>query len=95
MDKYVLSKEAREDLIRIYNYGAGVFGESQAEKYYRAFFEQFDKIAKSPYSYQAVHFLNNSYRRCPCGSDTIYYEIMEHHIEIVTIIGSQDFQNFE
>ncbi len=46
--KYLLTRQAEEDLIQIYLYGLGRFGEPQAEKYHNSFEEEFKRIAKNP-----------------------------------------------
>lgn len=93
MAKYRLSEEAKEDLIRIYRYGVERFGEQQAEKYYNSFFKYFEIISQRPYSFEAVDFIKQGYRRCICGSDSIYYKINEKTIDIMTIMGRQDLNN--
>lgn len=94
MANYKLSNTAKEDLIRIYRYGAKKFGETQAEKYFNNFFEYFDVIAENPYSFEAVDYIRTGYRRCVCGSDSIFYRVnSEKVVEIMTIIGQQDLDN--
>ena len=88
---YRLSNTAKEDLIRIYRYGAKKFGETQAEKYFNNFFEYFDVIAENPYSFETVDYIRTGYRRCVCGSDSIFYKLnSEKVVEMMTIIGQQD-----
>ena len=41
MATYKLSNEAKEDLIRIHQYGIEKFGEAQADKYFDSFFDYF------------------------------------------------------
>ena len=91
MATYKLSSEAKEDLRRIYFYGLEKWGEEQADKYYSAFFERFEKIAENPYMYQAVDNIRKGYRHSVCGSDTIYFRINENIVEIMAIIGRQSF----
>lgn len=93
MDKYRLSNIAKEDLIRIHHYGVKQFGIYQADKYFEAFFDHFEKIAQRPYSFESVDFIKKGYRRCVCGSDSIYYKVNNDFVEIMTIIGSQDLNN--
>lgn len=95
MLSYKLTTIAEDDIIRIYDYGVYRFGIPQAESYYDKLYEYFDAIARNPYSFQAADDIKSGYRKCVCGSDVIYYRIMTDYIEISTIIGSQDFQNFE
>lgn len=46
MGGYKLSEEAKIDLITIHQYGVVNFGEEQADRYFEAFFVQFDIIAE-------------------------------------------------
>jgi toxin ParE1/3/4 len=93
MAKYRLSNSAKEDLIRIHHYGVNKFGETQADKYFDSFFEYFDIITKRPFSFESVGFIKEGYRRCVCGSDSIYYKINNEIVEIMAIIGRQDLYN--
>jgi len=95
MIKYKLSNTAKEDLIRIYHYGAKQFGMTQADLYYDSFFEYFEIIAQRPFSFESVDFIKTGYRRCVCGSDSIYYRINNNVVEIITIIGRQDLSNIQ
>lgn len=90
MGKYRLSEEAKGDLIRIHQYGVQKFGEVQADRYFSAFFDQFELIASQPLVYQSVDHIRSGYRRCVCGVDSIYYRIVEDTVEIMSIIGRQD-----
>ncbi|WPY97644.1 type II toxin-antitoxin system RelE/ParE family toxin [Christiangramia sp. OXR-203] len=93
MSNYKLSNVAKEDLIRIHQFGVKRFGETQADKYFNRFFEYFNLIAEQPFSFESVDFINPGYRRCVCGSDSIYYRIENNIVEIMTIIGRQDLSN--
>ena len=90
MNKYRLSNEAKNDLIRIHHYGIKKFGMTQADKYFESFFDNFEIIAQRPYSFESVDYIKKGYRRCICGSDSIYYKINNDIVEIMTIIGRQD-----
>ena len=90
MAKYRLSNDAKEDLIRIHHYGIEKFGMSQADKYFDTFFEYFDIIAQRPFSFESVDYIKKDYRRCVCGSDSIYYRINKDVVEIMAIVGRQD-----
>jgi toxin ParE1/3/4 len=57
MTDYKLSNVAKEDLIRIHRYGVKKFGMAQADKYFDSFFEYFNIIAQSPYSFESVDFI--------------------------------------
>ena len=90
MAKYKLSNVAKEDLIRIHQYGSKRFGIAQADKYFNTFFEYFEIISERPYSFESVDYIRNGYRRCVCGVDSIYYRLVNDTVEIMTIIGRQD-----
>ncbi len=93
MAKYKLSNVAKEDLIRIHHFGIKKFGTIQADKYFDSFFEYFNIIAQRPFSFESVDFIKIGYRRCPCGSDSIYYKVNGNIVEIMAIIGRQDLKN--
>lgn len=93
MAKYRLSNEAKEDLIRIHQYGVERFGMAQADKYFNAFFECFDSISKRPFSFESVEYIKKGYRRCVCGSDNIYFKVNDDIVEIMAIVGRQDLSN--
>ena len=93
MAEYRLSNAAKEDLIRIHQFGVKKFGITQADKYYYSFFDYFEIIAQRPFSFESVDYIKEGYRRCPCGSDTIYYRINDSMVEIMAIIGMQDLKN--
>lgn len=92
MAKYRLSNTAKEDLIRIHQYGTQKFGTRQADLYFEAFFTAFDRIAERPFSFEAVDFIKEGYRRCVSGADTIYFRVVDESAEIITIIGKQDLE---
>jgi toxin ParE1/3/4 len=92
MAKYRLSNAAKDDLIRIHQYGVDRFGMSQADKYFDSFFNYFDIIAQRPFSFESVDYIKPGYRRCVCGSDSIYYKVNENIIEIMAIVVRQDLK---
>ncbi|WP_034062264.1 type II toxin-antitoxin system RelE/ParE family toxin [Lacinutrix jangbogonensis] len=93
MAEFKISNTEKEDLIRIHHYGVRKFGITQADKYYDSFFEYFDIIVQRPFSFESVDFIKKGYRRCVCGSDSIFYKVNEDVVEIMTIIGRQDLNN--
>lgn len=90
MAKYKLSNVAREDLIRIHQYGVERFGMDQDDRYLDQLFEYFELISERPRAFEVVGFIRENYRRCVCGSDSIFYRIKPNEVEIMTIIGRQD-----
>jgi toxin ParE1/3/4 len=90
MGNYKLSEDAKADLIRIHQRGVHEYGETQADKYYAAFFDRFEQLAEQPYLYQAVDYIREGYRRSVCGVDSIYYRVAGDTVEIMNILGRQD-----
>ena len=90
MAKYRISNEAKEDLIRIHHYGVEKFGMAQADKYFDSFFKYFEIIAERPFAFESVDYIKKGYRRCACGSDSIYYKINDDTVEIMAIVGMQE-----
>ena len=93
MADYKLSNAAKEDLIRIHHFGVAKFGIIQADKYFDTFFDYFEIIAQRPFSFESVDYIKEGYRRCPCGSGTIYYRINDNMVEIMAIVGMQELKN--
>lgn len=92
MADYRLSNVAKSDLIRIHKYGVERFGMAQADKYFDSFFKCFEMIAQRPFSFEAVDRIKTEYRRCVCGSDSIYFKLSEDEntVDIMAIVGRQD-----
>lgn len=78
-------------MIRIHQYGVKQFGIKHADSYFESFFFHFELIAENPQSFESVDFIKPGYRRCVCGVDSIFYKVNEDVVEIITIIGRQDF----
>ncbi len=93
MLEYKLSEDAKEDLLRLYQFGVKKFGMNQADKYFDSFFKHFDLISLNPYSYEPVEHIRKGYRRCVVGSDSIYFRIEKEIVEIIAIVGRQDLND--
>jgi toxin ParE1/3/4 len=93
MTKYKLSSAAKDDLVRIHHYGMKTFGVTQADNYFDSFFNYFDIIAQRPFSFESVDYIKIGYRRCVCGSDSIYFKVNNDVVEIMAIVGKQDLGN--
>lgn len=93
MTKYKLSKAAKDDLVRIHHYGTETFGVKQADNYFNSFFKYFDIIAQRPFSFESVDYIKKGYRRCVCGSDSIYFKVNNDMVEIMAIVGRQELNN--
>jgi len=79
MATYKLTLEAESDLDRIWLRGLKEFGAEQAEQ---------------PHKYQLVDNIREEYRRSPCGVDSIYYRVIGDDVEIMSIIGRQDVEEW-
>ncbi len=91
MAKYKLTASAELDLLNIAVYGMEQFGLAQAELYRDKLQRRFDELATSPLHYPAVDFIREGYRRSVCGSHSIYYRIQPDFVEIMRVIGKEDF----
>jgi toxin ParE1/3/4 len=91
MFRYTLNIQAEEDLNRIFEYGLSRFGFLQADKYYEMLFESFSKIASNPFMFPEAFRYRKGYHYCVCGVDTIFYKINADEIEIMAIVGRQNF----
>lgn len=89
MANYYLSNAAKADLKRIYSYGYQAFGETQADTYFAAFFDTFERIAQAPLSFPSVNDIRPGYRRAVCGVDSIYFRQNGDMVEIMAILGGQ------
>lgn len=90
MGNYKLTTEAKDDIIRIHQFGIKTFGVHQADRYFNELYDCFEIISDQPYLYQVSDQLQGQYRRSVYNSDTIYFVIEEDFIEIVRIVGMQD-----
>jgi len=93
MTQYRLSNIAKDDLIRIHQYGIKKFGANQADKYFYSLFDCFDNIAKRPFTFESVDYIKLGYRRCVCGADSIYFKVNNNIVDIMAIVGKQDLKN--
>ncbi len=90
MADYKLSNAAKEDMIRIHQFGMYKFGETQAHSYIDSIFQHFKMITQRPTAFEAVDHIKVGYRRCVCGSDSIFYRVEHDVVEVMAIIGKQD-----
>ena len=91
MYEYFLTREAKEDLWRIYEFGVLKFGVNQAKKYFDTMHDCFDKIASNPFMFPEVVKYKIAVRYCVCGIDNIFYKISNNKVEIITIVGRQNY----
>ena len=90
MPNYRLSENAKEDLIRIAQYGDEQFGLAQSDQYRDQLKRRFSMLADAPLLYPAVDHIREGYRRSVCGVHSIYYRIAAGTVEIMRILGRED-----
>ncbi|MFN2431158.1 MAG: type II toxin-antitoxin system RelE/ParE family toxin [Cryomorphaceae bacterium] len=95
MADYKLRNDTREDLIRIHQHEVQKFGMKQADRYFHAFFECFQRIDENPFQFESAAHIRTGYRRCVCGVDSIYYRINQDTVEIISIVGRQDIDQIK
>ncbi|WFE92650.1 type II toxin-antitoxin system RelE/ParE family toxin (plasmid) [Roseibium porphyridii] len=93
MTGYKLSLAAQADLISIALYGDERHGVEQSDHYRDQLSAHFEILAKQPMLYPAVDHIRQGYRRSLCGVHSVYYRITDRGVEIMRIIGRQDFTN--
>ncbi|NQW01928.1 MAG: type II toxin-antitoxin system RelE/ParE family toxin [Rhodospirillales bacterium] len=93
MGTYKLSKDAEDDLKRLYRHDAQQFGIDQTDSYFDALFEQFEQLVAEPLRYRAVDEIRPAYRRSVYGAHSIYYRINQDRVEIMRILGRENPDN--
>jgi len=94
MPNYKLSKTAKANLLTIARYGDKNYGVQKSNQYRDKLKQQFELLVEQPYLFQAVNHIRKGYRRCVCGSHSIYYRIDNEDIEIMAVIGQQDIDKW-
>ncbi len=92
MPSYRLTEAAKEDLLKIAQYGDVQFGVAQSNKYRDQLKQRFSLLAKQPRLYPAVDFIRKGYRRSVCGVHSIYYRIENDTVVIVRVLSRQDIE---
>ena len=90
MGKYSTTWLADLDLQEIFCYGNESFGLEQSKQYQIGLTQQFNLIARNPYQFQAVDYLELGCRRSVYRSHSIYYCIEEDGVLILRILKRQD-----
>lgn len=90
MTGYRLSKDAAEDVKRLYRHGIERFGLDQADRFLDGLFDRFDSIAENPKLYPAVDEIRTDYRRSVFGAHSVYYRKRGDVIEVMRILGRED-----
>ncbi len=90
MANYKHSADVEEDIRRLYRHGIQNFGLVQADSYFDGLFARFDQLAEEPLLYRAVDEIRAGYRRSVYGVHSIYYRVLDNHVEIMRILGRED-----
>lgn len=91
MANYKISPEAEGDLYRIWSYGIEHWGLTAADAYISDLFARFKRIADHPMQFPDVEEIRKGYRRCARGKESIYFRCTDDAVEIMAVIGKQDF----
>ncbi|POF31675.1 type II toxin-antitoxin system RelE/ParE family toxin [Roseibium marinum] len=91
--KYKLktSLSAERDLATIYEYGFVQWGEERADLYYDALIDHLQQLRDTPFLYAAVDDIRPGYRRSNCGVHSIYFKVTDTAVEVMAVIGRQEF----
>ncbi len=90
-NKYILSREADNDLEKIFDYTLEEFGFNQAIKYLEEIDEVFVKIINTPEMGRSRNEIKKSLYSLPTGSHVVFYTIQSDHIRIVRVLhGAKD-----
>lgn len=88
--KLQISQVAQEDLAGHYAEGIRTWGQGQADRYYDALIEPFDRLCENPLLYRAVDDIRPGYRRSVCGRHAVYYRIIGETVEVMAVIKHQN-----
>ena len=94
MPVYILSPEARKNLISVRAYTKKKWGIQQAKNYIKALEQCFDKIAKNPRLGRERPEIKPGYRSIAEGKHVIFYRVSDAGVEILGIPhGSMDLEH--
>jgi toxin ParE1/3/4 len=93
MANFKLTSKASADIDRIYDFGIDRFGLTRANQYLDMLEQRFNELAKTPLTYPSVAHIRAEFRRSVCGVHSIYYRITPDGVEIIRVIGHQDFND--
>jgi len=87
MNKYIISKAAKNDLDEIWLYSYNKWSAEQADRYYKLLISEIEKISKDPYINKKINLNNKLYSILKVKSHLIFYRITEKkQIFIVRIL---------
>jgi len=91
MLKYRLTPSAKSDLIEIWNYTVGAWGEKQAEKYLQDIEDKLHQLAADPELGRQRPEIAPGYYSFPVRKHIIFFLISDSHIDIIGILhGKMD-----
>ena len=91
MAHYRLSRDAEEDLERLYEYGILNFGFLAADRYFDDLIAHLEDLAAHPQRFAAVDEIREGYRRSVFGVHSIYYKLPGRDpLLIARILGRED-----
>jgi toxin ParE1/3/4 len=85
MKRYILSPEAKTDIVNIRKYTIQKWGKAQADKYTLELRERMRWLADNPILGRARDEIKEGYRSFKEGSHVIFYRVAEGTIEIIGI----------
>lgn len=90
---FLISEQAKADMITLYVDGAKKHGTARAERYYAGLITQFEHIARNPELYHERTELTPSVRVCPYGSHIIIYTVSEDDSVLIVRVrhGHEDW----
>ena len=91
MARFELTPAAELDLLNIAYFGMKCFGAAQSELYRDKLYQRFQELAEAPLHYPTVDYIRQGYRRSVCGSHSIYYRVHSEYVEIMRVIGQENF----
>ncbi len=91
---YRVTKQARRDLLQIWNYIADD-NDDAADRFISRLTTHFRKLGRNPYLGRSREELRRGYRSFPVGQYVIFYRLSEQRIEIMHVLhGKRDLDAF-
>ena len=91
MAGFELTPAAELNLLNIAYLGMERFGVAQSELYRDKLYQRFQELAEAPLHYPTVDYIRQGYCRSVCGSHSIYYRVHSEYVEIMRVIGQENF----
>ena len=89
MATYIISPDAKNDLINIYQYSLAHWGSSRANTYLEKMRGQFNQLALHPLSGKVRLDIGDNLRSIPVANHVIFYRINSQSlVEIISVLHS-------